>query len=90
MADIALTVLLERLNELGLESRFWTQGKRPFIEKYFERVKNRESFKKTVPTFYVHVKILLFSSSPAYIGLGVVTALAVVAGGLFVVKKFLL
>lgn len=88
IADIELTILLERLNQLGLESRFWSYGKRPFIEKYYERVKQRGSYKKTIPSLFVLVK-LLFTQSPIYAGIGVFTAVAVFVGGLFVVKKII-
>ncbi|XP_047504719.1 ganglioside-induced differentiation-associated protein 1 [Pieris napi] len=82
IADINLAVLLQRLWELGLEDRFWTQGIRPHIEQYFERVKERESFKKTIPGLPVHLKMIVTSQPPAYIGaagaisVGMVLALA--------------
>lgn len=89
IADIALTILLERLNALGLEKRFWANGKRPHIEKYYEKVKRRESYKQTVPTKTFFVKMVL-SHSPVWLGVGVVALLSVIIGGVFVVKKFIL
>lgn len=88
IADIELTILLERLNQLGLESRLWSNGRRPYIEKYYERVKQRESYKKTIPSLLVLIK-LLFTQSPIYAGIGIFTAVAVIAGGLLIVKKII-
>ncbi|KPJ07183.1 Ganglioside-induced differentiation-associated protein 1 [Papilio machaon] len=37
IADVNLSIILQRLWELGLEERFWTDGKRPHIETYFNK-----------------------------------------------------
>lgn len=44
IADIDLAILLNRLNLLGYERRFWTEGKRPHIQAYWERIQQRSSF----------------------------------------------
>ncbi|KAL1129075.1 hypothetical protein AAG570_013607 [Ranatra chinensis] len=59
VADIALTILLERLNNLGLEERFWANGKKPYLAKYFARVRQRESYKRTMPGLMFHIKTLI-------------------------------
>lgn len=86
VADIGLTVLLERLNNIGLDERFWTNGKRPHIEKYFEKVKKRESYKQTMPSKMFFFKMVL-CQSPVLIGVSVVALLSLIVGGVFVVKK---
>jgi len=91
VADIALTVLLERLSQLGYESHFWKEGKRPHIEKYYTRVKQRDSYKKTIPTMFFHVKMFISTyQKPLIIGLGisVVAAVAVIVGGVYLTKKW--
>lgn len=45
IADIDLSILLNRLYLLGHERRFWTEGKRPHIQGYWERIQQRTSFK---------------------------------------------
>lgn len=89
VADIGLTILLERLNQLGFEFRFWSDGKRPLLEKYYERVRQRESYKKTIPSTFLHIKTLLTSQKPIYIGIGMVAAVAIIVSGVLLVKKFL-
>ncbi|KAI4470385.1 gdap1 isoform a [Holotrichia oblita] len=89
VADISLTILLERLNQLGFESRCWTGGRRPNIEKYYENVKLRDSYKKTIPNMRFHVKMLLCSQDPIHLGLGIAAALAIIGGSVIIVKKIL-
>lgn len=57
VADVSLTILLERLNQLGLEQRFWEN--RPNIAAYYSRVKQRESYKKSMPTNLFHLKTFI-------------------------------
>lgn len=79
VADISLTILLERLNQLGFESRFWKNGKRQHVEKYYGRVKQRESYKRTIPTMLFHVKMFLVTYKKSLIiALGVGIAVAIV------------
>ncbi|XP_019874382.1 ganglioside-induced differentiation-associated protein 1 [Aethina tumida] len=87
VADISLTILLERLSQIGLENRFWADGKRPNVANYYERVKERDSYKKTIPGTFVFVKLIF--SSPILIGVSVATLIAVIIGGVFIVKKFI-
>ncbi|KAF2899502.1 hypothetical protein ILUMI_06674 [Ignelater luminosus] len=84
VADISLTILLERLNQLGFESRFWKNGKRRHVEKYYARVKQRESYKKTIPTMLFHVKMFLVTyKKPVLIalGIGVAAVIALIVAG---------
>ncbi|KRT78723.1 Glutathione S-transferase [Oryctes borbonicus] len=89
VADVSLAILLERLNQLGFESRFWTGGRRPNIEKYYENVKLRESYTKTIPSTCFHVKMLICSQNPTHLGLGIAAAVAIIIGGVIIVKKIL-
>lgn len=45
IADVDLAILLNRLNQLGYERRFWSEGKRPALQAYWERIQKRDSFK---------------------------------------------
>lgn len=89
VADIALTILLERLNGIGMDQRFWLNGKRPNIEHYYEKVKKRDSYKQTIPSKMYFIK-MIFGQSPVLIGVSVVTLLSLIVGGAFVIKKFVL
>lgn len=80
---------MERLNQLGLESRFWAQGKRPHIAKYYENVKLRDSYKRTIPSTFFHVKMLICSQNPVHLGLGVAATVAIIVGSVVLVKKIL-
>uniref|UniRef100_A0A8D9EAL9 Ganglioside-induced differentiation-associated protein 1 n=1 Tax=Cacopsylla melanoneura TaxID=428564 RepID=A0A8D9EAL9_9HEMI len=51
-ADISLTVLLVRLDQLGLSHRYWNATSlRPLIDKYYCQVKQRDSFKQSIPQY---------------------------------------
>lgn len=89
VADVSLAILLERLWELGFENRFWAGGKRPLLENYFERVKQRESFKKTIPNFPVHLKMIIMSQPPAYIGAAGAVSISVVLAFVYILKKLI-
>ncbi|CAH0729777.1 unnamed protein product, partial [Brenthis ino] len=89
IADINLAVLLQRLWELGLEDRFWTGGKRPYIDHYFSRVKQRESFKKTIPNLPVHLKMIITTQPPAYVGAAGAVSIGVVLVIAYVFKKLI-
>lgn len=89
IADINLAVLLQRLWELGLEERFWTGGKRPYIENYFTRVKQRDSFKKTIPNLPVHLKMIITSQPPVYVGAAGAVSVGVVLGIAYIFKKLI-
>lgn len=82
IADVALTVLLDRLNALGLQERFWSHSKRPHLELYFKRVQNRDSYQKAIPSSLIHLQLLLMMT-PGMVGVGtcIVAALAVLVGG---------
>ncbi|XP_060082349.1 ganglioside-induced differentiation-associated protein 1-like [Ylistrum balloti] len=77
MADIFLTILMDRLNFLGLEERYFVTSKRPLANDYYQRVGNRKSvqqnrqkFKKAANLMFVR---MLKKTIPAFVGvLGVV------------------
>lgn len=70
IADISLGILLHRLYSLGFENLFWANDKRPLIEKYFERLCERESFKKSLPNTISTIKTV-WSKTPSIYKLGV-------------------
>ncbi|VVC86747.1 unnamed protein product [Leptidea sinapis] len=89
IADINLAILLQRLWELGLEGRYWTGGKRPCIENFFNRVKERDSFKKTIPSLPVHIKMIVTSQPPAYLGAAGAVSVGVVLAIGYIFKKLI-
>ncbi|KAH1010467.1 hypothetical protein HUJ05_004756 [Dendroctonus ponderosae] len=70
VADVSLTILLVRVNQIGMEPYFWTNGKRPHVEQYFMRVQERDSYKKTIPTAFSLVKTVFKTQMPLIIGEG--------------------
>lgn len=56
MADVSLGVLLQRLQQLGLEKYFWGNGEKPYLAKYFTRIVKRESFKSWQPSTTALIK----------------------------------
>ncbi|XP_053606909.1 ganglioside-induced differentiation-associated protein 1 [Plodia interpunctella] len=88
IADITLAILLQRLWELGLENRYWAGGKRPLLEKYFNHVKQRESFKQTIPNLPVHIKMILFSQPSAYLGVAGAASIGIVIAAVYIIRKF--
>ena len=85
VADIGLTILLDRLNRLGLEQHFWEAGKKPHISRYYCRVQQRDSYKKTIPSAILLVKMFIETRAPLIVGAAV--AVAAVVGGIFYYKK---
>ncbi|KAK9502895.1 hypothetical protein O3M35_011582 [Rhynocoris fuscipes] len=59
LADIDLTILLERLNVIGMDERAWGNSKRPCIAKFWNRVRQRPSYKAATPSAFFHVKTML-------------------------------
>lgn len=88
IADVALTVLLDRLNALGLQERFWSNNKRPNVELYFKRVQSRDSYQKAIPSSLIHLQLLLMMT-PRVVGVGacVMAAVAVIVGGYCYLKR---
>lgn len=88
IADVALTVLLDRLNALGLQEHFWSNSKRPHLECYFKRVQNRDSYQKAIPTSLIHLQLLLMMT-PRVVGVGtcIAAVLAVIVGGYWYMKR---
>lgn len=61
MADISLTILLVRLDQLGLSHRYWNSTNlRPLVGKYFSLVRQRESFKASVPQYVTNGETALW------------------------------
>ncbi|XP_021181541.3 ganglioside-induced differentiation-associated protein 1 [Helicoverpa armigera] len=89
IADINLAILLQRLWELGYEGRYWAAGKRPLLENYYNRVKLRESFKKTIPNLPVHLKMIVMSQPPAYLGAAGAASIGVVVAIVYIFKKII-
>lgn len=87
IADINLAILLQRLWELGLEGRYWAGGKRPLLAKYYDRVKQRDSFKRTIPNLPFHIKMIIMSQPPTYVGAAGAASIGVVACLFFIFKK---
>ncbi|CAG9761571.1 unnamed protein product [Ceutorhynchus assimilis] len=87
--DISLTILLLRINQIGMEPFFWTDGKRPNIEKYFNRVQERDSYKKTVPGTFSLIKTIFKNQAPLILGVSIAAAIALIVGGWFVVRKIM-
>lgn len=80
VADLSLTVLLHRLSTLGLESMCWKPN-RPLTAKYYDRVCERESFRRSLPpapTMQKRLAFLVHQLSPMQLALSVLTA-AIVA-----------
>lgn len=75
--------------ELGLEGRFWTGGKRPLLENYFSRVKLRDSFKRTIPNLPFHLKMIIMSQPPSYIGAAGVASIGAVAVLVYAFKRLI-
>jgi len=87
VADISLTILLDRLYLLGLEDRFWTNGKKPGIARYYARVCQRDSYRQTVPSGMTHLKTFLEMQSGLVIGTVIFTIAVIIGGFLFLKKK---
>jgi glutathione S-transferase len=51
LADACWTMILQRIDSLGLGRRFWSDGKRPGIDGYLKRMMQRPSFEKAVVNF---------------------------------------
>ncbi|XP_073968882.1 ganglioside-induced differentiation-associated protein 1-like isoform X2 [Rhodnius prolixus] len=58
-ADVSLTTLLYRLDVVGLSRKFYSAGRRPCVEAYYDRVSTRPSFQATFPTLFYHFKALI-------------------------------
>ncbi|XP_022187896.1 ganglioside-induced differentiation-associated protein 1 [Nilaparvata lugens] len=83
IADVALTILLDRLYLLGLESYFWTNGKKKNIELYYARVQQRESYKQTVPDLCYHLKTFVMSQLNTILGVvGASSAVVALCGSI--------
>uniref|UniRef100_A0A182JPU2 Ganglioside-induced differentiation-associated protein 1 n=1 Tax=Anopheles christyi TaxID=43041 RepID=A0A182JPU2_9DIPT len=66
MVDISLGTLLHRLYVLGLEGRFWGEGKRPHLGRYFAKVCQRESFQSVLPSKVSILRTVWINTPPMY------------------------
>lgn len=48
IADLSLAMLLNRLNALGMAEYFW-QRDRPLVSAYYQRVSERDAFRRALP-----------------------------------------
>ncbi|KAL0270435.1 UNVERIFIED_CONTAM: hypothetical protein PYX00_007845 [Menopon gallinae] len=85
MADISLTILLDRLSRVGLANYFWTNGKRSNIEKYYQRVQKRDSYRQAVPAVVTDLKYVVQSN--AHFMIGLITIMTVVVGSVLYFKR---
>lgn len=88
-ADISLTVLLERLNVLGLENHFWGDRKRPHVEAFYKKVQSRSSYKKTMPNVKIHLRLITQGHKRCTIAASMLTSSLFVVGGFLLVRKLL-
>lgn len=70
IADISLGILLHRLYCLGFENHLWANDKRPFVEQFYIRISERESFKKSLPNTLSTIKTV-WSKTPSIYKIGV-------------------
>uniref|UniRef100_A0A8W7P2B7 GST N-terminal domain-containing protein n=1 Tax=Anopheles coluzzii TaxID=1518534 RepID=A0A8W7P2B7_ANOCL len=66
MVDISLGTLLHRLYVLGLEDRFWGEGKRPQVARYFAKSCQRESFQCVLPSKVSILRTVWINTPPVY------------------------
>ncbi|XP_052892472.1 ganglioside-induced differentiation-associated protein 1 isoform X2 [Anopheles moucheti] len=66
LVDIGLGTLLHRLYVLGLEDRFWGEGKRPHIGRFFTKVCQRESFQSVLPSKVSILRTVWINTPPVY------------------------
>lgn len=73
VVDISLGVLLHRLDSLGFEDYFWTNGKLPHIERFLQRFRERAVFKKVMPSNVGILKSMWLNTPSQYkFGAGVI------------------
>lgn len=88
IADIGLAILLERLNQLGYASHFWRNNKKPHIERYYTKVQERESFKKTIPNLAFHTQMFISTyKKQLAISIGVGLCVVILVGGAYLIFK---
>lgn len=83
VADILLLLVLHRLEHCGFSERFFSGDKRPHVQLYYERVQQRDSFKKTygfgpcmLALIPASTKVALASVAGAVVVAGVAVAAA--------------
>lgn len=71
--DVNLGLLLHRLNSLGFEDYYWSNGKLPKLERYFSRFRQRAVFKKVMPANVGMLTSMWLNTPPQYkLGAGVI------------------
>lgn len=83
IADVMLTLTLHRIEHCGFSERFFGGNKRPHLQLYYERVQQRDSFKKTyglgpcmLALIPASTKVALASVAGAVVVAGVAVAAA--------------
>lgn len=86
--DITLALVLQRLHDLGLSTRYLTVDKRPHLVQYFKKVQEREGYKKTIGhgAGLLHKICCSKKTHLAVIGVAV-TVISVIAIGAVVYKR---
>lgn len=89
MADILLAIILKRLDFLGLWEKYFSNGKNPHLVKYYNRVKQRESFKKVYSNTTALLQMLCNESTKKGLlaATGVAIAIGVAATGVIIYQK---
>lgn len=89
LADISLTILLVRLDALGLDGYFWGNGKRKHLEKYYKRVQQKSSFKNSIPNYKTHLSVILNANTSLGLSVGILGAIGIIAGAAIILKKLI-
>ncbi|XP_023209764.1 ganglioside-induced differentiation-associated protein 1-like [Centruroides sculpturatus] len=89
MADILLTIILHRLDYLGLWEKYFSNGKNPHLIKYYNRVKQREAYKKVFCSTPALLQLLCNESTKKGLlaATGVAIAIGVAATGVIIYQK---
>lgn len=69
--DVCFGIFLHRMYLLGLETFFWSSGKRPFIESYFAEINKLDSFHRSIPTQMSNLKTVWSKMPESYKMVGV-------------------
>lgn len=86
IADVSLALMLHRLNCLGLEDHYWRNNKRPLTEAYFNRIRQRESYQKSLPSAYSTMKTVWSKTPSSYKYSAAAVSAAVVLSGIMAQK----
>lgn len=84
IADISFGILLFRLWQLGFEKRMWEHS-RPGVDRYFKRIKQLDSFKKSTSMNAGLLNLIEFFKNPYAIG--AIGAATIFAGGYYMFSQ---